>query len=198
MNLRTEALDCKLVGRTLYAHTASGLQTAAGVSVSLAQATALHQELSIAASELSGVQMRTGDELYFVLDPKAELWDFDLTHDLRFQVVAESENTNANSGVIWDLAVKGVSSAEAFSDAKVTPDGTITFATLGACTAGVPLKTVEAGAGVANELVNDEFIMLALTLTADGALAATDITLICLRLWGTLNFTVDTGIRQMT
>jgi hypothetical protein len=126
------------------------------------------------------------------------LWEVDLSHDLQFQILAQYKDTHAASLVIWGLDVKGCSSAEAITDCKSSPDGTIAFATMGAVTASVPTPTNKAGAGVAGELADDQIVMIAVTLTDDGALDADDIFFMGLRVFGTYDNHDASGLRQKT
>lgn len=165
--------------------------------LSLGAGTPAIGELSVAVSELAGLRLDTADELYALIDVN-ELSHFDLNQDLHALATVESGKTGTTTGVILTMNLKGVSSAEAFTDAKVAPDSTITFPTFN-CTASIPKDTAKQAAAAKGLFVADRFIMLAITCTNKGDAAADDIRLLSITLFGTAAFlTADGHPKQMT
>lgn len=165
-------------------------------------------EVSVAAAEYMALPVDTGDEAYCLFDPQGDLGQFDLGKDIAAQIVFESANA-APTGIILAIAMKGVAEGVAVSDAKVTPDGSVTFATQNGGGAGLVKATNWAALGVAGELhtetpalsgnfVPDQLIQVAVTLTDRGASAADQIRLIALRLRGTRRLFNSRGLKEVT
>lgn len=185
--IKQEAIAGKLVARTFYPAGRFGLvntDVSAGVGGQKAQ-------VSVAAVELNGLTMATGDDIYMWLDPKGDLWDFDLTKDLHVALVIESAGGAADADIDFTVHLKGVAATIALTDAKVSADGTITFDAVTITTVGgiqvVPAKH----ANVAGLFSADEMILMAITLADSGDASADEIRLIAVRVFGTLKFCTD-------
>jgi len=159
-----------------------------------------------AASELEGISMATGDDIYTALSLRA--YDFDLEQDLQARLLFESTSTDADTGVSWSLAAKGIDVGQVIGDAKVTPDGSVTFAdkTM-TSTASVLTATEWASLSVAGELgaldannedfIADALVALAVTLTSSGTASADELKLVAVELRGHRKITSLSG-RQST
>ena len=168
-----------------------------GVTTALGAGGGVLAEVSVAAAEINGLAMETGDELYWYL-PIAALNGFDLTRDIHAQVFFESKKTGATAGVDFTFVAKGIALGQVLSDAKVSPDGTITFAAAASASPGILCATEQAALQVAGELSADKMVMFAVTLADDGDAAADDIVLLWVELTGTAQICDSSGIPQRT
>lgn len=190
--IQTEAIEGKLVRHTLWARfahciAADGTSLGAGGQVAAAQAD----------SETHGVSMATSDEIYWLVDPVSDLWMFNLAKDIAAEVVYTSTGGTADTGVDWSLAIKGYVEDAAFGDCKSTPDGSITFAAETTLAAGDIMVTPRRGfALAAADLVGDQMAAVALTLSDSGDASADEIVAMCVRLYGELQITDTSGLRQ--
>jgi len=128
-----------------------------GVPASLGAGTPVFAELS-AAFELIGMPMAAdADELYHFMPIP---WDMDVTHPFRFRVWFMHTSTDADTP-IFSFAYKGVGKQVALSDAKSTPDETVT---LGAHTCSTTANSMEVTAWGESasdaKLVNTDFAMI--------------------------------------
>jgi hypothetical protein len=195
------AIQWKYGYHTIWPHTAKGLLEVAGVQTSLGAGGAVFSELSLAGSELSGLAMETGDELYDLVDLMGHPgWMMDLTRDIQCQIVFDGGATGGRSGIVWKAFCKGLASGVAMTDVLVSPDGSITFAsfTEAAVVSGI-FKTEwkpfnVSGAGLAT----DSFLGVCIELDADGTASADELKLICARLKYTIAACDPSGRRQLT
>ena len=134
-----------------------------GVPASLGAGTPLFAELS-AAFELSGMQIAAdADELYHFLPIP---WDMDITRPMRFRVWFMHTSTDADAPV-FSFAYKGVGKQAAISDAKSTPDETVTLTAHTCSTTANSLEVTMWGeSDSGNELTITDF-GIAIALTCD-------------------------------
>ena len=153
-----------------------------------------------ADSELHGLAMAaSGDEMYWFVDPKTDMWMFDFTRDLHAQVVYTHTAAAADAGIDWIVSVKGVAEGEALSDAGATPDGTVSLAADTATAVADSLEVTSEGAMVtADELTDDDLLMFKCECDDIGAAAADEILLIGLRIFGTMSQSHSTDRAQVT
>ena len=161
-----------------WANDMEGLQGAAGVSVSLGVG-GQQAEVSPNTCEYNGVTMATSDELYFLLNPRK--WDCDFSRDIQ-ALIGFQLTTGADTGVLWDLHMKGVAVGQALSDAKASADATKAFPAVSGVPAGSVndglLETVWASMNCAGLFVGDSMIQCAVTLTNSGDAAGDEIRLL--------------------
>src|SRR3972149_1128704 len=152
---------------------------------------------ALAAVEYHGVSVDTGDEFYFLLDPQGDMGHFDFTHDIQAQVFAQGADPSV--GVILHLAIKGVAVGEAISDAKVSPDAAVTFATFNVADLNILIATEYKSLAIAaKSFGSDALLQCALTVTADGDAAAGVVILRHIRFRGTKKLFATDGLRKVT
>lgn len=186
--IEDDALNLKYGYDRLWATHMQGMQGAAGVDVSLG-AGGQQAELSVAASELNGVSLDTGDEIYFMLNPRK--WDCDFTRDIHIALGFEA--AASGTGVTFQADLKGCAAAEAITDAKVSPDATKLYDAASPGGAGVLGETVFAQLSTANLFVSDLIILGAITLVSRGTLSADQLRLIYVDFRFTANITSPNG-----
>jgi hypothetical protein len=145
---------------------------------------------SVAAAEWNVFTIAASDELYFRV-PKALWWDVDFRRDILAEIFYESA-VAGDTGISFQLDVKGVGAAEAFTDAKVTPDGTALWTGLATnavasapSSSGLkPLNVQEKFATFADTIyprrpsAEDLYLMFAFTAASIGTASADEIGII--------------------
>jgi hypothetical protein len=181
-----DALNLKYgYDRVWFPNNAQGIILATGTGYGAGPS--VEGELSVAASELNAMPMDAADEIYFMLNPRK--WDCDYTRDLQVLVGAESA---AAGSAIWQLDIKGVAAGAAFTDAKVTPDGTVTFASK---TYGVDTleETPFVPLNVPNVFAADSVIMCAITLVSIVTITANQLRLMYVDIKYSVGLTDENG-----
>jgi hypothetical protein len=140
-----------------------------GVPASLGAGGMVFAEIA-ATLELAGMQIGAdGDEAYHFWPIP---WDFDITQPIRGRVWFVSTSTDADTPV-FSIAYKGIGKQAAVTDAKSSPDGTLTFP---AHTISTTDNSLEITAWVESTSQNvltatDFALLLALTVTTMSASA---------------------------
>lgn len=182
--IEDHAMKWKYAWAVQWFHQALGILKNTGVSEGAGGATELTG--AVAAAEMTRLPMATADELYFAFDCVCELGDFDLTKDIHCQVLFDTSGGAADTGIDFTAHAKGLLDGVAWTDTKVSADGTITF----------PAKTTTAGTGSiektawqafdigAAAIESDEVLGVAITLADSGDASADEIGLLAVRLRG--------------
>lgn len=168
-----------------------------GIPLSLGAGTPGFAEM-IAAAEQAGLALDTNDEVYFLIDREDELWDADLDEDVRVILKCTSKKAGTHAGIDFQVDLKGVAADQALSDAKVSPDASLTM----------PVMTITDGAGKSAEVEHhanapgvfkdDRWLMVAVTLTDKGDGAADDLFLNRVVIRYTRAICHPSGRRQIT
>lgn len=196
-----EGMQWKLGCKTLYPADAAVTLTEGtpNLITTLGAGTPNIAELSVAASELSGFNVDTADEIYWLLDIAGDAWDIDLTRDIHCEIVFDAGTNGSRSGIIWKSYCKGIAANQAISDALVSPDGTITFPTITQPgVASALLKTARKPFLVPNVFATDEALAVVVELNSRGTAAADELKFMYARLWYTLSACHASGRAQLT
>lgn len=187
-----EAMPTRLARRVLYPQQAGLALTTA----SLGAGGQLAEQL--AAAELVGFDLDTGDELYWLLSVNDLLADFDLTKDLRLRLTVYQSSADSDTGFIMSAAIKGVAEGANLSDAKSSPDGSITFPAKSLTATAVNTIGPMAFNVEDKGFASDELLMLAVTCDNVGTASADEVGLLYVTLYGTRKIMDDSGVRQLT
>jgi len=153
-----------------------------GIPASLGVGTPTTAEI-VAAAETAGIKLDALDEVYFSL-PIQAFNDFDLDEDLRGQIIGSFTDAGAVANVDFTLIAKGVVDAVPISDAKVSPDATVTFPALSGAAGGQIFKTAIIPFDARGTFKADDRILFAVTLAAKGTATADKVFLTDVMLYG--------------
>lgn len=132
-------------------------------------------ELSVAAADLTGFKMDSGDRLTTAINVPAQLGDADLTRDLALQLFFESGYNGAATGIIWNAAFKGFAAGQIFSDVFTSPDKLVVFPTQTSLGQSLADKTPRIGLGIPSTFASDLWVGLGIELDNRGQTSADDI-----------------------
>lgn len=168
----------------------AALDTTLGVGTTAS----LQSELSVAGSELTGFAVQAVNaEVYFMLDRYGHLWDCDFSRPIHVQFDWEHGSADADTPS-FTIDFKGVTAAEAISDAKSTPDLTLTYASVPVlAVAGAIVQSGWKSTGVQSAWASDKKILGAITCTNLGSASANEIKLLGLMLRYTPEYCNDDG-----
>lgn len=158
----------------------------------------------LATTHIKGIPLDTSDEIYWYLDVKSALWEMDLLQD--FQLGLSLYHTGgADTGVDFTATIKGFAAGAAITDAKVAPDGSITFPAAALTAASfneIGRKNFGLTSGVfgqhSEHAAADVGVVVTLTLADRGTASANEIHLMAATLYGTRNSCSHALVRQET
>lgn len=201
MSIESLALRGKKHPLVLWGHHAHGLLGTAGVDTG--QGTG--NPVQIAHTGYTGlVGLGIGadaDDVCWWVDPKTDLLWQDFGRDIQAQVVFQHAVAE-DAQTVWKASIKGYALGAALSDPATAADGSITWpAATTATQHGIYTTSILGFKLTADVFADDE--LLAVLLECDdmgiAGVAANEIKLICLRLWGTTEMTYEPPTpRQLT
>lgn len=150
---------------------------------------------NIGASEEVGIQIgANGDEIYF-RELLSSFMFLNRAEDLQARIWFEALNAG-DTGIDWNLAVKGEKDAELGTDAAVSPDGAITYA---ANTSTVGTQATEwAALAVEGKFTADQWLKLVVTCASIGTASANELFFQALELRYTLSLEAAAGVQELT
>ncbi len=153
--------------------------------------------LALAASELVGLQMAAaGDEIYtFIPVP----WDLDPAYPIRGRIWFIHNSTDADDPD-WVVTLKGIGYQDAITDAKSSPDETLTFAAKVVSTTNNSLELTDwvKSTSEATIVSTDRALLVSIECNGLGSAAANEIELLGLELEWTVGATKDSNHRDTT
>ena len=152
-----------------------------GIPASLGTGTPLFTEVPNGAAELAGLSVAAdADEVYEFLPI---LSDMDLTNPVRFRLWFIHGSTDADTP-IFSLAIKGIGKQAAITDAKSSPDLTVTFDTHTCSTTDNSLEITNWNEAdlLANSIVLTDFALLMALTCSTMAASADEIVLLGLEI----------------
>jgi len=155
----------------------------------------------VAASEQGYVlAMTDNDELYGCID--LEELDIDLTRDIQVQLDVQVQEA-AKANIDFQVDVKGLAAGAAPSDAKVTPDASVTMPALSNTVANELVQSPKVALDLINSsgvnvIASDKKLMFAVTLTDKGTATADNVHLLCVKFWYTRKISSALGVREIT
>lgn len=147
--------------------------------------------------EITGINLDTADELYYLVDVPAELDLADLDKDLWVELVFTSNKATAHGSIDFKAFAKGIALGAVLSDVLSTPDASVVFpaqsvaATRKVCKAMMPL-------GAAGAFKDDELLGIVVELDDKGDGAADETVLISARLAYTPEICDPEGVARST